>query len=214
MADLNKLASEWKELTGNYSQNSKLIERTFNKIAKNYSASKRHYHNLDHVEMMLQTAADWKDKVEDYDAIRFAIWFHDVVYKSLKDNNEDKSARFATKALQKLEFPRERAQVVSDLIMKTKTHMVRGENESFDLQLFLDIDLMILGSEFEKYKRYTLQIQKEYRLVPQRVYKPGRKKLLMYFLSVPEIYRTEAFKVQYEQQARENIKKEIEVLSA
>lgn len=214
MADLNALANQWKELAGTYSQNAKRIDRIFNQIVKNYSSSRRHYHNLDHVATMLQTAAEYKDQTTDYDAVRFAIWFHDVVYKALKDNNEEKSAKLAVKQLKKIDFPAHRIQKVSDLILKTKTHMIRDEHEDFDTQLLLDVDLMTLGAEFNDYKEYTLKIRKEYRLVPNKVYRVGRQKVLLHFLKAPEIYRTETFRSKYEQQARDNMKKEVEVLAS
>ncbi|MFC4740097.1 hypothetical protein ACFO3U_08825 [Flavobacterium ponti] len=44
------------------------------------------------------------------------------------------------------------------------------------------------------------------------LYNPGRKKALEHFLANEFIYQTEAFRKQYETQARTNIQKEIKIL--
>ena len=56
------------------------------------------------------------------------------------------------------------------------------------------------------------QIRKEYSIYPDFLYNPGRKKALEHFLEHKFIFQTEEFRTQYETKARENIKREIELL--
>ena len=44
------------------------------------------------------------------------------------------------------------------------------------------------------------------------MYNPGRKKVLEHFLKRESLYFTDSFKNEYEIQARENLKREIELL--
>ena len=76
----------------------------------------------------------------------------------------------------------------------------------------VDFDLQILGRSWDIYEMYYKQIRKEYRIYPNFMYHPGRKKVLQHFLAKEVIYQTETFRTKYEKQARENIEREIELL--
>ena len=83
---------------------------------------------------------------------------------------------------------------------------------SSDEKYLIDIDLAILGSSREEYKLYTEQIRKEYSFVPMEAYKTGRKNLLSSFLQEDFIYSTEYFQVKLEEQAKVNLRKELQGL--
>ncbi|MCK7556860.1 hypothetical protein MKQ70_18295 [Chitinophaga sedimenti] len=68
---------------------------------------------------------------------------------------------------------------VSEWIIATKTHGDTAVDS--DLSYLLDIDLGILGAPLMSYVEYTRQIRQEYRIFPDLLYNPGRKKVLKHF---------------------------------
>lgn len=205
------LKSKWFELVLNYTKDDTIIASLWDEILKNYTSKNRHYHNLKHIQNMLLYAEDYKTNINDFDAIIFAIWYHDVVYKSTKKDNEEKSAVFAEKSLKKLNFEVKRLENVQKLIISTKKHQIHLDKNK-DNAYLLDFDLSILGSDWETYYNYTKQIRKEYKIYPDFMYKAGRKKVLQHFLERETLYFTEVFQNKAEKQARENLKKEIGLL--
>ncbi|QXP61860.1 hypothetical protein H0I26_02195 [Olleya sp. HaHaR_3_96] len=160
---------------------------------------------------MLKQLDQIQTKIEDLDSLRFAIWYHDIIYKSTKKDNEEKSALFALKRLKRVNFKPERAQSVEHLILSTKKHNILVTQNN-DNAVLLDLDLSILGTDWNTYKKYISNIRKEYKIYPDFMYNPGRKKVLHHFLERENLYFTEHYKKQYEQQARENLSREIKLL--
>ena len=205
------LQNEWMDLTSIYTDDSQLILRYWIEIKSHYTSKNRHYHNLYHIHNMLGQAKDIKSSIDDYDALRFAIWYHDIIYKATKKNNEEKSAKFAENRLKSTRFDAERITMVYHLIASTKHHDV-VLNETNDNAYLLDLDLSILGAKWDTYQSYIQNIRKEYAIYPDFMYKKGRKKVLKHFLERNPIYFTNSYRAQFEDQARQNIKKEINAL--
>ena len=207
---INWLKSEWHILTKNYCD-STLAESLWAEIESQYIIKNRHYHNLSHIFNMLKQLDETKTEIKDLESLKFAIWYHDIIYKSTKKDNEDKSALFALKRLKKINFNPERAQIVQELILSTKKHtIIKSQNN--DNAVLLDLDLSILGTDWNTYKKYISNIRKEYKIYPNFMYNPGRKKVLNHFLERETLYFTEHYKEQYEAQARENLNREIKLL--
>lgn len=203
---------KWMELSTRYTNDVDYAEFLWKQIKKEYTSKGRYYHNLNHITTMLNEAENSRSELYDEDAVLFAIWFHDIIYKSSRKDNEEKSATHASSALQKLELKNSSIEKISTLIISTKKHqVVLDENE--DNAFLLDFDLGILGQSWETYSSYVTSIRKEYRLYPDVLYKPVRKKVLESFLSRDIIYFTDKYRVLYEAQARKNIEKEIKLLS-
>ncbi len=208
---ITELKSQWFYLSSKYTEDQTSMILLWDDILKHYSDKNRHYHNLSHIQSMLLQAEEFKSHIEDYEALVFAIWYHDIIYKSTKKDNEEKSALFAQKALKTLNFEEKRLKSIQNLIISTKKHkIILNRNE--DNAYLLDFDLSILGREWNIYENYTKQIRREYKIYPNFIYKSGRKKVLQHFLERKTLYFTEAYKMKYENQARENLKKEIERL--
>lgn len=153
-----------------------------------------------------------KDKTQDHNAIRFAIWFHDVVYDTKKNDNEEESAGLAAEMLHKLQVNMETIECVRDIILATKDH--NGQNLSYDAKLFLDMDLAILGASEEVYTEYSKAIRGEYSWASESMYRSGRKKVLRNFIERERIYFDDEMKARYEEQARKNISRELNSLGA
>ncbi|MCB1179664.1 MAG: hypothetical protein KDK36_18950, partial [Leptospiraceae bacterium] len=81
------------------------IRDLFEKIRSHYSQPFRFYHTIDHIKEMLSGLQKIKDKINDFNLIYLAIWFHDVHYDPKASNNEEESADLAAVELQKLKIP-------------------------------------------------------------------------------------------------------------
>lgn len=100
--------------------------------------------------------------------------------------------------------------MVLKLLGDDSVECVEGYDEEFDL--FQDLDLFILGSPANDYKKYTELLQKENSFMDLEKYKSMRLKVLQSFLRIPSIYCTKEFRDKFEDTARNNIKNEIEEL--
>lgn len=189
-----------------YTDDPTLIARYWNEITIAYQAKDRHYHNLTHLENLLYHLKAQRQRCSDWHATIFAIAYHDIVYNTLRQDNEEKSAQLAQQRLSAINIPEARIRLVYDMIMATQKHPV-SENE--DINLFTDADLSILGAPWEVYETYTRQIRKEYAIYPDLVYRLGRRKVLEHFLAKNTIYKTTAFVEHYELQARANLRQEL-----
>lgn len=203
------LKIEFNHLFEKYSNNRDLFDVYWTEIEKAYSSKKRHYHNLIHVQNMIDELYEVKNNIEDFDAILFSIFYHDIIYKSTAKDNEEKSAEFARERLLKIKLSDDQLTKINNQIIATKNHR---KSTDVDTNYLLDADLSILGKSWEEYEKYVSQIREEYTIYPDFLYKPGRKNVLIHFLEFKEIYKTTYFKKKYECQARINIEKEISLL--
>jgi predicted metal-dependent HD superfamily phosphohydrolase len=197
------------QIAAKYTQNTSLFDQCWQELTKNYTHKSRHYHSIVHIENMLRLAEINKSKVEDWDTFVMAIFYHDAIYKVLKSDNEEQSALLFEKRMTQINFPISQITYGKELILATKHHQI-SENETTNL--LIDIDLSILGADWEAYFEYTQQIRREYSIYPDLLYKPGRKKVLQRFLERDFIYKTEDFREKNEVQARGNLQKEIDLL--
>ncbi|WP_254453208.1 HD domain-containing protein [Winogradskyella undariae] len=204
------LENEWNKLVLNYTDNS-LAKIMWKDIENHYNSKSRHYHNLSHLYNMLLQLEDFKNDIEDLNAVKFAIWYHDIIYKSTHKDNEEQSANYCEKGLKTLKIDDFKIEKIKTLIISTKKHQL-ALNKNTDNAYLLDLDLSILRSDWETYKSYTESIRKEYAIYPDILYKPGRKKVLKQFLERDSLYFTDRFKTKFEKQAIENLKQEIELL--
>ncbi|WP_228454858.1 HD domain-containing protein [Polaribacter haliotis] len=202
------LHKNWLELGQKYCQDFTLLNAVGRKIKKRYSERNRHYHNLNHIEFMLNLAKENEELINDFDELLFAIWFHDIIYKSRSKRNEKRSAKYALKKLKNFNLKELKKDKISKLILSTKKHkiLVKGD---LDNAYLLDFDLAIFGQDWEVYQTYTQKIRKEYKMFPNFLYRPARKKVLQGFLDREKLYFTEKYKNLFEEQARENLQREL-----
>lgn len=176
-------------------------------LEKAYSKKSRYYHNLTHLKEMVFWFLKYKEQLQQPNEVLYSIFYHDYVYKVTRKDNELKSAEHAI-ALLKPNHQLNK-QLVFDLILATQLHQ---HNENEDSNWLIDFDLKILSKDWEDYKTYCQLIRKEYKIYPDFLYNPGRKKALAHFLENKNIYQTETFRSLFEDKARENIQKEIATL--
>lgn len=202
--DLQKTFTELLQRIGFSDEN---IDKHWLALKKAYSHKSRYYHNLTHIEELLVCFETYKSELQFPDEVLFALFYHDIIYKSSKKDNELKSAEHAVKLLS--DNCTINKQMVFELIMATKNHVAQSES---DEKWLIDFDLKILAKDPEEYKLYANQIRKEYSIYPDFLYNPGRKKALEHFLEKEHIYQTEIFQTLFESKARTNIQQEINSL--
>ena len=72
-------------------------------LEKAYGSKNRHYHNLTHLHEMIVLFDLYVTKLKNPDEVLFAIFYHDFVYKTTRNDNELKSAQFALSILSSLQ---------------------------------------------------------------------------------------------------------------
>lgn len=197
------------KLTGTYKRDASLQEELWREISTAYSESGRKYHTLEHLDNLLRELSAVRELISDWNAVLFALFYHDVVYNVHKNTNEEKSAELAKERMKKIDVPASVIEKTFALILATKSHV---KSDDTDCNLFTDADLSILGAPAERYAQYAQEIRGEYRIYPDLIYKPGRRKVLHHFLEMERIFKTEHFFVLYEAQARVNLANELNTL--
>ena len=192
-----------------YTSNTAFINETFDELIRHYSEDIRQYHGLPHIVKLLQLFEEYKFNIQKEDVVFFAIWFHDAIYSTWRDDNERKSAYWAKEFLKESSMPPQDIEKIVYFIEATKTH---ESNNDSDLSFFLDFDLSILGSDEAIYDVYARQIREEFSLMPSFLYKRGRRKVLKSLLERPHIYQTPVFQNKFEAKARENIQRELNTI--
>lgn len=199
----NALQIAWQELVGTETAEWEILRAA-------YSEPARHYHNLGHIHALLARAAEYRAQLQDYTAVRFAIWFHDVVYDTKRSDNEERSARLAVQTLQRLHISTAVSQTVEAMILATKAHQLGDLNR--DAAWFLDFDLAILGSAPKVYQAYRQAIRQEYHWVPGLLFRRKRRQVLENFLQRERLFFTAEMRAGLETQARRNLQDELTLL--
>ena len=203
------LQSSWYSLLHKIQANSQLGEVIFVDLVKAYSHPARHYHNLEHIQHLLNLSEKVRDISDSFAVLQFSVWFHDYVYDPQAKDNELKSAVYTEKTLNKLNVSPDLIQLVKRIILSTQKHEPLTDN--IDNLIFLDADLSILGASSDKYVKYAQAIRQEYSWLSDRDYQQGRKQVLADFLARERIYYTDYFYQQLEVQARANLEAEIKL---
>jgi predicted metal-dependent HD superfamily phosphohydrolase len=189
--------------------------RIRDELVRAYSASDRHYHNLAHIEAMLDLMRWHRGALSDPTSVEAAIWFHDAVYDTRRNDNEEKSAELAAERLAGSLSP-DCIDRVARMIRATASHRVpEGFDDAArrDCALFLDMDLAILGGAPDEFAAYEAAVRREYGWVPEALWIEGRRKVLQGFLARSAIYASPRFHLRLETAARENLTRSLEQLA-
>ncbi len=181
------------------------IDIAFSEIKNHHSEPHRHYHNWNHIEQILGLIDLQNLQLTEREILIHAAIFHDVIYKPGSSTNEKDSAVYAQQVLLQLKKPPSIIQYVTEIILATEKH------QSTDplVQLFLDMDMSILGSPPKDYEHYQNAIRQEHKNIPSTIYSFGRKRFLKNTLKQKRIFLTDFFHQKLEEQARINLQFEI-----
>lgn len=203
-----KLEQVFSRLIKKYSDNNSGAG-LWNELVVDYNDAGRYYHTLTHLNDMYKELCEIEELFADWDAVLFALFYHDIVYKINRTDNEAESADTARNRMSQISVP-------DFIISKTVLHILASKGHSVsddnDTNLFTDADLSVLGQSRAVYKKYRENVRKEYFIYPDNVYNPGRKRVLQHFLNMAQIYKTPYFYQKFETRARENIESEIALL--
>jgi predicted metal-dependent HD superfamily phosphohydrolase len=206
-ANVERLRHQWRQLIAPFNSDAGVANAVFDDLVASYSTAGRFYHTSSHLEHLLEIISRLADQAGDVRAVRLAAWFHDVVYDSRANDNEERSAEVALNALSRLNVPDELASRVAGLIIATKTHEAPpGDSDAATL---LDADLAILGAPPAEYALYAEAIRREYSWVPEQDYRAGRRQVLKRFLARRRIFLTDSMFRSSESEARRNLSEEI-----
>lgn len=181
-------------------------------ILANYADRDRFYHNFKHIGLMidgLERHYYTSKNSTSYRELKQAILYHDVIYDTQYNDNEERSAQIAHEALDDL-YTDEFINEVERLILITKHHQPDPDDDTGCI--ITDLDLAGLASH--NYIRHSQQIRKEYASATDVQWYYGRKMFLDSFLARPTIYHTEVGLIRWEDEARRNMELELSYIEA
>lgn len=202
------MKERWMRLAVQYGAHSVVAEKLFETIVRAYSEPGRHYHTLNHVGDVLDVVQSHRAGPEEGTALRFAAWFHDLIYDTRRVDNEERSADFAANVLHALMVPEGVAKRTVYLIALTKRHDPVPDDS--DAQLFIDADLAIFGADADVYRRYSAAIRREYAWVADHHFNAARRRVILEFLARDCIYHTPSMRERLEERACANLRREVE----
>ncbi len=173
-------------------------------LTRRYSEPHRSYHNLPHVAKMLQSGAPLGLSEEQV----MAIWFHDAVYQPGSAFNEKESAELAVECLGDAGWPRERMDVVSQIILDTKSHTPTLDES----RLVIDLDLETLAGSWAEYQGFGRRVRAEFSHVSEEEWAMGRGAWLSHMLAKEQLFWTE-WGQPLEIEARANLTRDLERLA-
>ena len=110
---------QWLQLFVENNVGESIIEEQWQNLIKHYQEPHRHYHNLTHLHGLFDLLLPFEHKLENPQAVFWAIFYHDIIYNSLRKDNELKSAEYADKLLPLLNVDATTIQLTYSLIMAT-----------------------------------------------------------------------------------------------
>ena len=172
-------------------------------LSRRYCEPNRHYHTIEHIARMLFLGRE----LDLSDEQVLAIWFHDAVYDSRSDTNEEDSAELADSMMSAAEFNDESIELVKQIVLDTKIHQPSCPQAA----AVIDLDLASLAVPWEEYERNRRNIRLEYDWVAHADYEAGLRSFLVSFLDRPRIYWTD-WGANLEAPARSNLSRALEAL--
>jgi len=204
--DDKKLKQVFVDLLNRQKATSSQTQQYWLELQAAYRDPGRYYHNMEHLVHLYKELLGVKTLIADWDSLLLALFYQDVVYDIASTTNEEDSADLAERVLVSIKCDQNQIYLVRAHIMATKSHSISSQ---MDTLYFTDADLSILGANEKIYDVYTRQIRKEYERYPDTLYTAGRKRVLLHFLNMDRIFKTDYFFQKYEQAARENLGREL-----
>jgi predicted metal-dependent HD superfamily phosphohydrolase len=171
-------------------------------LLANYRSADRAYHSMQHLAECFARFDEVEALVGESGEVQVALWFHDAVYDTHRNDNEAASAAWAGAVTRAAGGTEAVAGRIERLILATRHDAVPSDP---DQALLVDIDLAILGAPLDRFDEYEAQIRREYGWVPEGEFRAGRSAILQRFLTRPFIYSSAPFRARFESAARANL---------
>ena len=165
---------------------------------------------------MLDLMREHVASLADPATVEAAIWFHDAIYDTQRDDNEQRSAELARECLSAIATKQQMDHIVA-MIRASAKHAVPSdldERVASDCALFLDMDLAILASSPHEFAAYEQAVRREYAWVPEAMWIAGRRRVLETFATRANIYSSQQFQLSHETTARRNLTQALSALEA
>ena len=174
-----------------------------------YTSSERYYHNLHHITDCFHELNKLIDagSVENPEAMRLALWFHDY-FQDHTGDDEERSAEKGAEAAIQLGYSVSFSRIVYRLILVTKHGVYLPETP--DEQTMCDIDLAPLAAD--GFAERSDWIRREYSEVPDNTFFPARRAFLQGLLDRQVIFYTKPFQTAYEAKSRANLQMAVDEL--
>lgn len=160
--DLQELLNKWS------------IKCDINTLLAMWNESHRYYHNLNHLNDLIDQINEEKSKYseKEYEKLIITSLFHDCAYDPMRLDNEEKSADFLLECCS--DKSNSDILEVRQMILDTKTHQsTTNLSESFN-----HYDMNIVERDFDQLLEWENGISFEYSGYGKDAYKEGRLKFL------------------------------------
>ena len=181
--DINALHDAWSMIWAGFA--TPPPAGAFDAVVRQYRERKG-YHTERHLSHVMSLWLENRALFRNPACAGLALFYHDAIYEPARSDNEARSADHADEIARLAGLDAKAIATIRFLILATGHNEVPAEP---DAQLFVDIDLSILGVERGVYDAYTEGVRYEYRHVPGPLYRRGRAKVLEEFLSRERIFQ-------------------------
>jgi predicted metal-dependent HD superfamily phosphohydrolase len=179
-------------------------------LVRRYGAASRRYHDLRHLETVLDAVDVLSDEAADPRLVRLAAWYHDAVYDVDRDDNEARSAALAERSLSAAGLRAADVAEVSRLVLLTATHApAHGDANG---AVLCDADLVVLAGDADEYAAYLAAVRAEYGRFSDEGFRTGRTAVVEGLLRLPALYSTALGASAWEAPARANLRDELTAL--
>lgn len=166
--DLQKIINNWN------------IKCDISIILNMWNESHRYYHNLDHLNDILEMIENDKSLYteKEFEKLIITAIFHDCVYDPLRTDNEEKSAYFFEKCCTLKDSD---INHIINMILETKNH----KSNSKLSESFINYDMSIVNEDYDRLLYWEHGIYNEYKSYGND-YKKGRLLFLESLLNNPK----------------------------
>jgi predicted metal-dependent HD superfamily phosphohydrolase len=195
------LARRWSALSRRLNASDGPAQAWFDGIMRAYAEPHRHYHTIAHVAQVL-AALDALPPAREPDEVKLAAWFHDLVVDPTRDDNEERSAQAAGRALGEMGLAPPRVDRIQQLVRATALHEAGADR---DAALLIDADLAPLAVDWGAFQVNSKAIRREFAHLSDADYRKGRAAFLRSLLGRGRLFQTEAMRAACEAPARANL---------
>jgi predicted metal-dependent HD superfamily phosphohydrolase len=150
-------------------------KETFEFVMQKHSEPHRFYHNTSHLKSLLEALELFPLERHQKGFLTLMVFFHDLEYDVHAKDNEEQSAEHWNRYCEKHNLTKHLQKLGEEIILATKGHS--GDSKPLK-DIFLDLDLSILGAVTESYLEYEENIRKEYGFVPEDLFNQERAKIM------------------------------------
>jgi predicted metal-dependent HD superfamily phosphohydrolase len=199
------LAARYRALIRKLGGDAAAAKPVFDRVHAAWGEERRRYHGIEHLVDCLRELDGAHATSPTAELVELALWYHDVIYEPGAQACEERSAQMLLADVATLAIPVEAARAAADLVRSTAHASDSIETNTPATDLILDIDLSILGRDALRFMDFEYGVEEEYAAVSGIEFRVGRGRFLAALLARPRLFRTEYFRVRYEQRARVQI---------